>query len=229
MELNKVYWGDCLEEMKKIPDKSIDLVFTSPPYNMRTRVRYGKYTSREKSEHFSKKYSVGKDDLSPEDYYKFHYDCIEEMKRIGKLIIWNVQVVTGNKEAVFRIIGDNAKYIKDIVIWDKGHGEPAMHERLLNSQYEILLIISPIESPGREIKLANFERGKLSNLWKIARKSKYKDFPASMPSELAEVVINNFSKKNDLILDPFAGSGTTAIACLNTNRNYILIEKENQT
>jgi DNA modification methylase len=51
--INKVIQGDCLEVMKDIPDKSIDMVFTSPPYNMRTRIRNGKYTTREKSEHVS--------------------------------------------------------------------------------------------------------------------------------------------------------------------------------
>ena len=50
---------DCMEYMKSLPDNSFDLIVTSPPYNMRTRVRNGQYTTREKSEHFSKKYKTG--------------------------------------------------------------------------------------------------------------------------------------------------------------------------
>ena len=52
-----IFNEDCLETMKRLKDKSVDLVVTSPPYNMRTRIRNGEYTTRELSEHFSKKYS----------------------------------------------------------------------------------------------------------------------------------------------------------------------------
>ena len=56
LEVNNIYNMDCLEGLKLLSDNSVDLVVTSPPYNMRTRIRNGEYTTREKSEHFSKKY-----------------------------------------------------------------------------------------------------------------------------------------------------------------------------
>ena len=59
LEVNKIYNMDCLEGLKLLSDNSVDLVVTSPPYNMRTRIRNGEYTTREKSEHFSKKYAHG--------------------------------------------------------------------------------------------------------------------------------------------------------------------------
>jgi len=86
LEINKIHQGDCLELLKQIPDGSIDLVITSPPYNMRTRVRNGEYTSKEKSEHFSKKYKYFDDNLSIEDYYEFHKKVIQECLRVSKLI-----------------------------------------------------------------------------------------------------------------------------------------------
>ena len=227
MELNQVICGDCLEVMKDIPDKSIDMIFTSPPYNMRTRIRNGKYTTREKSEHFSKKYSNFDDALPIDEFYDFHKKCINEMLRISKIVIYNFQIVTGSKEAFFKIVGDFNKDIKDIIIWDKGFGQPAMHEKVLNSSYEFILIMEDDKKCGRVIQNSTFKRGELQNILRINRvNSKIKGHSAVFPLKLAETIIKNFSNENDTVLDCFAGTGTTAIACINLNRNYILIEKE---
>ena len=72
LEINKIYNCDCIDGLKQLSDKSIDLVVTSPPYNMRTRIRDGQYTTRETSEHFSKKYAYFPDDLPIDEYYEFH-------------------------------------------------------------------------------------------------------------------------------------------------------------
>jgi site-specific DNA-methyltransferase (adenine-specific) len=84
----KLFNDDCLKVLPTIPDNSIDLVVTSPPYNMRTRVNNGKYTTREKTNHFSKKYKNFDDALSIDDYYNFHKKIINEMLRISKLIFF---------------------------------------------------------------------------------------------------------------------------------------------
>ena len=225
--LNKVICGDCLEVMKGIPDKSVDMVLTSPPYNMRTRIRNGKYTTREKSEHFSKKYKYFDDALPIDEFYEFHKKCIIEMLRVSKIVIYNFQIVTGSKEAFFKIIGDFHKDIKDVIIWDKGFGQPAMHEKVLNSSYEILLILEDDKKAGRVINNSKFKRGELQNILRIGRGKKISNIhSACFPEELAETIIKNFSNEGDTVLDPFAGSGTTGLSAKNLNRNYILIEKE---
>jgi site-specific DNA-methyltransferase (adenine-specific) len=223
--INQVIQGDCLEVMKSFGDNSIDMVLTSPPYNMRTRVRNGKYTTREKSEHFSKKYKHFDDALSIDDFYTFHSKAIKEMLRISKVVIYNFQIVTGSKEAFFRIVGDFNKDIKDIIIWDKGFGQPAMHEKVLNSGYEMLLVMEDDKRAGRVIQNASFKRGEMQNILRIGRGKKIFDIhSACFPLELAETIIKNFSNENDTILDPFAGSGTTCLAAKNLSRNYIGIE-----
>jgi site-specific DNA-methyltransferase (adenine-specific) len=116
----KLFNDDCLKVLPTIPDNSVNLIVTSPPYNMRTRVTNGKYTTRENSKHFSKKYKNFNDALNIEDYYFFHKEVINQMLRVSKIIFYNIQIVTGSKEALFKIIGDFNKNIKDIIVWDKG-------------------------------------------------------------------------------------------------------------
>ena len=222
MELNKIYNENCLETLSRMPDGFVDLVVTSPPYNMRTRIRNGKYTTREKSEHFSKKYKFFSDDLPIDEFYQVHKTILEELLRVSKLVCYNFQIVTGSKEAFFKIIGDFNIYIKDIIVWDKGHGQPSMHNQVLNSCYELILILENDKKCGRLIQNAKFERGKMDNILRIGRGKKvHNTHGAVFPEKLAETLIEAFSNPNELVYDPFMGSGTTAIACIKINRNYI--------
>ena len=221
----KLINDDCLVAMPKLLNDSINLIVTSPPYNMRTRVRNGKYTTRERSEHFSKKYKNFHDALSIDDYYNFHKEVINQMLRVSKIIFYNIQIVTGSKEALFKIIGDFNKNIKDIIVWDKGHGQPSMHTGVLNKATELIIMFESNAKAGRCFNTYNFKRGELDDIWRIPRsRSKTKTHAATFPLALAEKAIVNFSKENDLILDPFMGTGTTGIACKNTKRNFIGIE-----
>ncbi len=223
--INSIIQGDCLDVMRKMPSNSIDLILTSPPYNMRTRIRNGEYTTRERSEHFSKKYKYFGDDLPLDKFYKFHKDCIKEMLRISKIVIYNFQVVTGSKEAFFKLIGVYSKYIKDIIVWDKGFGQPAMHEKVLNSSYELLLVMEGDKKAGRVIHNATFGRGEMQNILRIGRGSKTLGVHSAVfPDRLAEVIILNFSNEGDIVLDPFVGSGTTCKIANSYNRRYIGID-----
>ena len=222
MEINKVYNESCLDTLKDLKDKEISLTITSPPYNMRTRIRNGKYTTREKSSHFSKKYKYFDDALSINDFYEFHSKVLKELLRVSHIVCYNFQIVTGSKEAFFKIIGDFNKDIKDIIIWDKGFGQPAMHGQVLNSAYEMILILEDNKNAGRVINNAKFNRGEMQNILRIGRGKKISDihgaiFPENLPAELMRA----FSNEGDLIYDPFMGSGTTAIVSKKLNRNYI--------
>jgi site-specific DNA-methyltransferase (adenine-specific)/modification methylase len=64
---------------------------------------------------------------------------LTELLRVSKCVLWNYQIVTGSKEAVFKLIGDFSDKIKDIIIWEKT-GQPAMHEQVLNSCYEFIIV-----------------------------------------------------------------------------------------
>jgi len=222
IETNKLYNECCLKTMERMPDKFIDLSLTSPPYNMRTRIRNGKYTTREKSEHFSKKYEHFDDALSIDEYYDFHKKVLHELLRVSNIVLWNFAVVTGSKEAIFKLIGDFNKSIKDIIIWDKGHGQPAMHNGCINRASELILVLEGQENAGRTLNHYNFNRGEMDDIWHIKRqRSSNKEHGAVWPGELVEKAVLNFSKEGSIVYDPFTGTGTTTkIASLN-NRKYI--------
>jgi len=225
MELNKIYNECCLETMAKMPNGFVDLVVTSPPYNMRLRVRNGQYTTREKSDNFSKKYAHFGDDLPIDVFYETHKLILGELLRVSKIVFYNVQFVTGSKQAFFKLIGDYSEYIKDVIVWHKGEGQPAMHPDVLNASHEFIFILEADKKSGRAITNSFFERGKLSNHWTILNKKQDTDgHRAAFPLPLAEKIVMNFSKKGDLVYDPFGGTGTTAIAANKNERRWILSE-----
>jgi len=218
--------GDCREILPLIPDKSIDLVLTSPPYNMRTRIRNGEYTELERSEHFSKKYSDFSDALPIDEYYSLHRFLLYEYLRLSAISFINVQIVTGSKEAWFRLIGDFNKAIKDVAIWDKGEGQPAMHDGVMNRGSELILILESDGTAGRTFTNSYFNRGTMPDIWRFGRggNGAVKGQAALFPDKLVDRVLNGWSAPNDLIIDPFLGSGTTAYCAKKLNRHCIGIE-----
>ena len=219
--------GDCLERMKEIPDGSVDMVLTSPPYNMNLRIRNGKYCSRQIVKEISTKYKSFDDNLSMGDYFKFNKRVLTECLRVSDLVFYNVQFLTGNKPALFKLLGEFHDKIKEFVIWDKVNAQPAIGKGVLNSQFEVLIVLQNTKPESRSFATAQFKRGTLSNHWSIKRgKKAHKDHGAVFPAELAETVIGNFTQDGATVLDPFMGTGTTGAACKSLGRRFIGIEMD---
>jgi site-specific DNA-methyltransferase (adenine-specific) len=218
--------GDCRDTVVSLPDKCVNLVATSPPYNMRTRIRNGKYTEREKSEHFSKKYTEFHDAYPVEEYYRLHHLVLSELLRVSYTVAVNIQVVTGSKEAWFRLIGDFNTYLKDIAIWDKGFGQPAMHESVLNRGSELILLFESPAEAGRTFNHSYFKRGEMSDIWRVGRggSGKVRGHSAVFSVGLVDCILNGWSRRDDIVIDPFMGSGTTLVACKQLGRKCIGIE-----
>lgn len=225
LEVNKIYNEDCLATMARMPDNFVDLVFTSPPYNMNLRIRNGKYCSRQIVKEFSTKYDGFSDNLPINDFYRLHSKILDELLRVSKIVFYNIQIVTGSKFAFFKIIGDKADKLKDIIVWDKKHGQPAMQKNVLNRQTELILVFEKNNAISRQFSQATFDRGTLDDIWQISRGKKInKNHGATFPLELAEKVILNFSSTDQVIYDPFSGTGTTAFAAYKNNRKYMASE-----
>jgi len=222
VELDKVYFESCLDTMSRMDDGSVDCVITSPPYNMNLRIRNGKYCSRQIVKELSTKYSSFDDNLPIEEYNEFHTKVMKELLRISKVVFYNIQIVTGSKRSIFKMIGDFNEQLKDIIIWDKGVAQPAMQKQVLNRRSELILVFETDYPISRQYKYANFERGKLNDIWEIKRGKKIsKNHGAVFPEELVGRILENFTNEGEVIYDPFMGTGTTAIVSKKMNRRFI--------
>jgi site-specific DNA-methyltransferase (adenine-specific) len=222
MEVNKIYNENCLQTLKRFDDNSIDIVITSPPYNMNLRIRNGNYCSRQIVKEFSTKYEGFDDNLPIDEFYELHSSIIRELLRVSSIIFYNIQIVTGSKRAFFKIIGEFSEQLKDIVIWDKGVGQPAMSPGVLNRQSELILIFEKENPISRKFSKYNFERGTLGDIWNVSRGKKIdKSHGAVFPEKLVSTILVNFSKEGDIVYDPFMGSGTTAVVSQKLNRKWL--------
>jgi len=221
----KLIQGNCLEKMTEVKDGSVDLVFTSPPYNMNLRIRKGKYCSRQLVKEISTKYEGYNDNLPMDDYLNFNFKVVTELLRISDLVFYNIQFLTGNKSALFRLIGCFHDKIKEVIIWDKVNAQPAIGKRVLNSRFEVILVLQNSYPRSRRFDSAQFNRGTLSNLWQIKRGVKIsQSHGATFPEELATTVISNFSNEGAMVFDPFMGTGTVGVVCKKLGRKFMGIE-----
>ena len=235
-KLNKIYNEDCLRTLKRIDDQSIDLVITSPPYNMNWRIHGtddkvdpGRYSSRQVTPEMSTKYVNERgevtfaDNMPWEKYNVFHSQVLTELLRVSDLVFYNIQIVTGSKRSLFKMIGDFHTYLKDIIIWDKGHAEPARQTKVMNSRYEMVLVFENDYPKSRMFrKRGQFERGSLDDVWTIKRERSYDRANAAVfPQLLVAKILKNFSRAGDIVYDPFMGTGTAAVVARNMGRYFV--------
>lgn len=195
----KLLHGDCLEVMKNIPDKSVDVSFTSPPYNRKRNDKYEFYDDR------------------LDDYFGFLCNFTDELLRVTKKYVFvNVQKNFYNKEDVFNYIGKYSKQIKEIVIWEKTNPMPASGNSITNS-YEFFIVFGdkPLKSNTTYTK---------NIIHTSVNSNMPKEHKAVMKPEVSDWFIENFTEENDIVLDCFMGLGTTGKSCLKYNRNFIGIE-----
>lgn len=191
---NKIYFEDCIKTMAKMHNDSIDMVFTSPPYN---RKRNDKYS------HFN--------DIN-NHYFDFLVKVIDECLRVcsGNVFI-NIQKNYYNKADVFKLFGYYANVLTEVFIWEKTNPMPAAGLAITNS-YEFVLCLGPTLKSNR-----TYTKNHLST--SVNRMTK--EHKAIMHPLVADFFIENFTKPNDLIYDPFIGTGTTALACKKLGRDYL--------
>ncbi len=218
--LNKNICGDCVDIMKKMPDKSIDLAITSPPYNLKNSTgngmkdgRGGKWSNARLINGYS-----NYDDNMPYDLYvKWQRECLKEMLRLVKsdgAIFYNHKWRVQNG-----LIQDRHEIIKDfpvrqIIIWKRKGGINFNRGYFLPTYEVIYLIAKP------DFKLMP-KASAYGDVWEFKQENKNLH-PAPFPVELIDRIISSTSA--EIILDPFMGSGTTAIAALMNKRNYIGID-----
>ncbi len=214
METNKIHCIDCLEGMRQLPDNFAKLTITSPPYNVGKNHIY---------ETKQKKYENDAD--VKDNYGDWLGERLQEMLRVSETVLLNIQMLSNNKIDVINLQHRFKDKFKDVMIWAK-NGQPAMEPGVLNSCFEFIFVFSNNKPDKRKFYGVDF-RGTVPNLFQMKSNggNKYaKIHRALFPIELPELFINNFSKEGDIILDPFSGLGTTALASKKHKRNYIGFE-----
>ena len=183
IEVNKIYNADCLDILKQLPDKCIDLVCTDPPYNIK---RFNKTDggNSKKIVSFGDRNKKWNDFVVTQDYWN-------EIFRVSK------------NQIIFGMNNFELPKTEHFIVWDKGQKMPSFAE--------CELAWSSCSTPAKILR-CRFETNK--------------EHPAQKPLKLFEMILNYYSNENDLILDCFSGSGTTAIACHNLKRRFICIEKD---
>ena len=220
--INEVFNESCLDTMKKIPNDFVNVVITSPPYNMNLRISNGRYHSRQIVKEISTKYENFSDNLPIEEFYKFHSQVLKELLRVSNLVFYNIQIVTGSKRAFFKMIGEFSENLKDIIIWDKKYAQPSIGKQVINRRSELILVFEKDYPISRQFRSATFKRGTLDDVWVIDReRNGAEGHGATFPQKLVLQILENFSKEGDVIYDPFLGTGTTAIVAKKLKRKYI--------
>ncbi len=213
MEINTIIQGDCLEIMKQMPDNCVDLTITSPPYNT---------GGKSASKNIKSFYNDYKDNLKEDEYYEFLKSRIKESIRISRYAFWNIQMLSGNKQVLIKIMQDFTANLKDISIWRK-QAVAQVNKGIIAKGFEFILMFGKNDSMVFDYN--NFpENGYVPNVIELYKKEYIKEHHATFPRNLPKYFITNFTKDKDLVLDPFMGSGTTAASCELMNRNYIGIE-----
>lgn len=225
LEVNKIYYEDCLTGMRKIDDKSIDMILCDLPYGMTARNKW--------------------DSIIPFGPLWEQYERI--IKNKGMICLTAIQPFATS------LINSNKQLFKYDLIWDKAmptgflnaNRMPLRRHELILCFYKSLPTYNPIMRKGKKRK----KGGKLysvsdcyGNIKKAAPLVEYDEYyptsiirvqnanqkkkshPTQKPLELFEYLINTYTNEGDLILDNCMGSGTTAIACKRLNRRFIGFE-----
>lgn len=222
--INKIILGDCLEVMKDIPDKSIDMILCDLPYGI-TACKW--------------------DTVIPFEPLWGQYKRI--IKENGCIALSASQPFTS------KLVMSNIKWYKHHWIWLKNRGtgfQIVKYRPMMQTEDIIVFCKGKVRYNPQKIKfakpviytfatstrgtnpLANINKSKhiVNGKWPTnviyCKNLNRKKHPTQKPVELFEYLIKTYTNENDLVLDNCIGSGTTAIACLETNRRYIGIEKE---
>src|SRR5574344_492383 len=204
--------GDCLELMKDIPDKSVDLVVIDPPYELETKRGGGFF--RESNEKRRKYQDEIKSMMIGISEQLLDILC-NKMKKVNMYIFCSrTQMLSLLKYA------EKKQFSWNLLTWHKTNPIPTCNNKYLNDTEYIVFM----REKGEQV-FGSYHTKKSYFITSVNKKEKQLyGHPTIKPLDIIENLIVNSSQENDTILDCFMGSGTTGVACKKLNRNFIGIE-----
>lgn len=235
---NKIFLGDNIEVMKSLPDKSFDFCFADPPYYL--QIQPNKKLYRVEGTEFDGCQDDWDKFDSMEQYKQFTIKWLTEIRRLLK-DDGTICVISGMQSIyeIGSILRDLGFWIINDIIWKKSNPTPNFGGTRLNNSHETILWASK----SKKSKFTfNYKTGKhlngnkqMGSIWEFpvcSGKERLKDgsgnklHTTQKPEALLYRMLVLFTKKNDLVIDPFGGTMTTAAVAKLTGRNYTMIERE---
>lgn len=212
MDYDYIELGDCMELMKQLPDNSIDLVVTDPPYDVYAGKGWGCFGHR--NSYTDIEFMAN----------GFSETVLDELCRVMKKI--NCYFFCSQKQLLplinYFAVNKNCNW--NLLTWHKTNPVPACSNKYLSDTEYILFFRE------KGVKICGEYKSKFTYyITPLNQKEKklYKH-PSIKPLHILENLIINSSNENDIVLDPFIGSGSTAVACVNAKRHYIGYEVDSE-
>lgn len=212
--LNKITLGDSYELIKELPEKSVDLIVTDPPYLIENTKAGG-------NSNLAKSIQGMNDQLANGILTKgINEEILDDFMRVMK--VPNLYIWCNHKQIPmyldYFVNKNNCSF--DILIWHKPNATPLFCNKYLTDKEYCLYF-----RKGGYCNPKSYEEAKTVFEQPINIKEKNLfAHPTCKPLNIIKTLIQNSSKENDIVLDPFMGSGTTAVACLETDRQFVGFE-----
>ena len=235
LPVNQIVSGDCLKIMKDFPDGVFDCCITDPPFNMSKKKGLGWAFSSHVT--MQEQWDI----FAEDDYFQFTVDWIREVLRVlktnGNLFIF------GSFHCIFTIgfILQNLfdRRIISQIVWYKPNAQPNITCRMFTESTEFIIWAVNNESKKAKNWTFNYEVMKamnndkqMRNVWEIPLTKRSEKKHGKHPSQKPVAVVNRLvlagTNEDDLILDPFSGTGTTAVVAEQHKRKWLMIEKHEQ-
>jgi len=234
----RLYLGDVIEVLNKLPEESIDLIFADPPYNLSN----DGFTC-----HAGRRVSVNKGEWDRskgvEEDFQFHYRWIEACKRVLKPngTLW----ISGTYHSIYACgfaLQKQGWHLINDICWLKPNASPNLSCRMFTASHETLLWAKKNKKAKHTFNYDLMKNGnwnddfikkpnkQMRSVWAINTpkngEKKYGKHPTQKPEALLERIIFASSNEGDIVLDPFCGSGTTGVVAIRYKRKFVGIDSD---
>jgi site-specific DNA-methyltransferase (adenine-specific) len=211
LELNRIYQLDCIEGMRMIPDESIDLLLTDPPYNVSMKSNF--HTMGRKGVDF------GEWDKGFDQHEWLSVAC-DKVKKGESAVIFNDYKNIG---IMTDVLSEKGFVVKELIMWRKSNPMPRNRDRLYVTSVEVALWAVKGKGWTFNRQRDTYENGIFESPI-VSHKQRF--HPTQKPESVITSLVEIHSNEQDIILDPFMGSGTTAVVSKRNKRNFIGFERE---